>query len=180
MFCKKCGQKLNPGDKYCPKCGSPVIKEVITEKEVIQEEPKKELPKVKPSGGFLKRFFLGLWNIVRRLFKGLLGVVRTVIFIALFLALVYFMFRGISYMAENYPIAENIEKFFESLFPEPTPQPQPSPQPSTAPQPKCKPCYCPQYSTCYQCGGTYCKNNLCSPGAWCCPPGTYCYECGCR
>ena len=42
-------------------------------------------------------------------------------------------------------------------------------------------CYCPQYSTASACGGNYCKSNLCSPGAWCCPPGHSCNmsACGC-
>lgn len=50
----------------------------------------------------------------------------------------------------------------------------------------CKTCYCPQYSTCDYCGGTLCKNDSCSPGMWCCPPGTSCHvydyssrSCGC-
>ncbi|HCF61862.1 MAG TPA: hypothetical protein DFS52_28180 [Myxococcales bacterium] len=42
----------------------------------------------------------------------------------------------------------------------------------------CRTCACPQYSSCDRCGGTYCKNNLCSPAAWCCPGG--CSGCGCR
>jgi hypothetical protein len=41
----------------------------------------------------------------------------------------------------------------------------------------CLPCYCPEYSSCYQCGGTLCENNLCSPSSWCCPGG--CLDCGC-
>jgi hypothetical protein len=39
-------------------------------------------------------------------------------------------------------------------------------------------CACPQYSSSTSCGGTYCKNNLCSPAGWCCPNG--CDGCGCR
>ena len=55
MFCKKCGDKLGPGDRFCGSCGTPKVELCPTcgqvwekgETEEVQAPPTKTTPRVK-------------------------------------------------------------------------------------------------------------------------------------
>jgi type III secretory pathway component EscU len=50
-----------------------------------------------------------LIDFLKKIFRSFWGLVKAVFWVTLFLILVYFMFRGIGYMAENYPITKSQE-----------------------------------------------------------------------
>lgn len=49
MFCTECGQELNPGDKYCPRCGTRVRNEAKVEVKTAKTKIETEKEIVKPS-----------------------------------------------------------------------------------------------------------------------------------